>query len=131
MGTAERELLLWLSLLLSDLTALLEDLCAEEADCPLLLLEELPMAFLEVLDPELPDLTAEEVLEDELPDLTAEVDLDEELPDLTALVFFCVLVDLLLTAFEDDPLLEDERLETCDDLLLLLFASLDDLELCG
>ena len=54
---------------------------------------------LEVLEDELPDLTAPEDLEDELPDLTLPEDLDDELPDLTALERLLLPDERLLVAF--------------------------------
>jgi hypothetical protein len=61
-------------------------------------------------------------------ELRLTADLDDELLALVALVFDCLLL-VLFICFE--LLLDADLFATCELLLLLLFASLDDLELCG
>jgi hypothetical protein len=77
-----------------------------------------------LLDDLLTDLGAEDLLE--LLRLTA--DLDED--DLALVAWDLFLLPELLTCLEP-LLLEEERVATCELLLLLLLASRDDLELCG
>jgi hypothetical protein len=114
--------------------------------------ELLDLTAPEDLEDELLDLTAPEDLEDDWLGF-AELDFDLEFPDLTEfdfllfddlvwlffkeLVFFEPLL-LLATDLVDedfftllDLFFDEERLDTCELLALLLFSSLDDLELCG
>lgn len=139
--TALREVLL---VELEDLTALLfdcgcDDLTADEDDLLDLdeLLPDLTADELPLLLPDLTELDFERLLEDllltpfgadERLELLLTADLEDEDLALVAFELFWLLE--LFTAFEL-LLLEDDLLATWELLLLLLFASRDDLELCG